>query len=426
MATFVSDIIKVGASKLVVILSSLISSVITARFIGPEGNGLIASLVVYPSLFLTIGSLGIRQATTFFLGREIFSESQIKTAITQVWILTTTLSMVVCFFLIRYFSNVGDNIWLVFIALMPMPFGLYITYNSGIFLGKNDIGSYNKINWIPSVVITTLMVFFLIGLRKGVEGALWAAVGGPLSMFIILIFRNDFLSHLSLRFNWIIIKRMLNLGLVYATGLFVINLNYRIDVILLDILSTSHELGIYSKGAGITQYLWHIPMLLSTVVFARSVASKDNKQFSIKVAQLMRVSFVLISLASIVLFLCSEFLILTMYGIEFNGSILVLNLLLPGVLILTIFKVMNMDLAGKGRPWASLKAMIPALFINITLNIFLIPYYGAKGAAISSTFSYAFGGLTFMFVYCKETGMLLKDLWRFQKADFHFLFNRFK
>jgi len=426
MATFVSDVIKVGASKLVVIISGLFSSIITARYIGPEGNGLIASLMVYPSLFLTIGSLGIRQATTFFLGKDIFSESQIKAAITQVWMLTTTLSVVVSYLLIRYFSNVGENNWLIILSLLPIPFGLFNMYNSGIFLGKNDINTFNKINWIPSAVVAVLMFIFLIGLRMGVEGAMLATVGGPLFMFVVLIFRNDFLGYLSMRFNWAIIKQMLNLGSVYATALFVINLNYRIDVILLDKLSTSYELGIYAKGAGITQYLWQIPMLLSTVVFARSVSTKNSKQFSFKVAQLMRVSFLLIGLASFVLYLCSKFLIITMYGVEFKESVAILNLLLPGVLILTIFKVMNMDLAGKGRPLSSLKAMLPALFLNIVLNFIFIPNYGAIGAAISSTISYAFGGLVFMLVYCKETDLRLKDLWHFKMSDFDFLLNRLK
>jgi len=58
-----------------------------------------------------------------------------------------------------------------------------------------------------------------------------------------------------------------------------------------------------------------------------------------------------------------------MYGEKFEGSIEVLKILLPGVLVLTLFKVMNTDLAGKGKPWVSMKAMIPALIINIIINI---------------------------------------------------------
>ena len=94
-------------------------------------------------------------------------------------------------------------------------------------------------------------------------------------------FKNKFLQAFSLKFNAEVIKTMLSLGLVYAAALFIINLNYSIDIILLDILSQSFETGIYTKGAAITQYLWQIPMMLSTIVFARSAVAKSDYQFSL-------------------------------------------------------------------------------------------------------------------------------------------------
>src|SRR5690606_18085680 len=105
------------------------------------------------SLFMSIGSLGIRQSTTYFLGKRIFGEEQIKTAITQIWVMTTFVSVFICFLLMFYFSSAGSNIFLVFLALLPLPFSLFNTYNSGVFLGKNDIKTFNKINWIPAFIV---------------------------------------------------------------------------------------------------------------------------------------------------------------------------------------------------------------------------------------------------------------------------------
>src|SRR5690606_30071696 len=186
------------------------------------------------------------------------------------------------------------------------------------------------------------------------------------------------------------------------------------------------ELGIYAKGAAITQYLWQIPMLLSTVVFARSAVSKDAKAFSMKVAQLLRVSFIIIGIVSVGLIFFSEWIIVGMYGESFRESTSVLNYLLPGVLILTIFKVMNMDLAGKGKPWVSMQAMIPALVINIVMNIILIPNMGADGAAISSTVSYGIAGLLFLFFYSKAVNLPIKEILKYKKTDFDPILNVLK
>ncbi len=418
MRRFLSDVFSIGVSKALIIVFSLMTTVIIARVLGPEKNGVIASLLVYPSLFMSIGSLGIRQSTTYFLGKGIFTEDEIKRAITQIWLFTTVFSIVVCFVLMRYFSKSGENMWLVILALMPIPFTLFNTYNSGIFLGKNEISSFNKINWIPTALILLVTAVLVLWLSFGISGYLIAMVAGPTFISLVLLFKNKFIKAFSLNFNWVIIKRMLSLGLVYALALLVINLNYRIDVILLDKLSTAFETGIYSKGVSITEYLWQIPMLLSTVVFARSAVSKNDRDFSLKVAQLLRISILVIGIGALALFFISEQVIVLMYGNAFVNSVLVLNVLLPGVVLLTVFKVINMDLSGKGKPWVSLKAMLPALIINIILNFILIPQQGASGAALASTISYTIAAILFVHFYSKEVSIPIKDILGYKKSDF--------
>ncbi len=418
MRRFLSDVFSIGVSKALIILFSLITTIIIARVLGPEKNGVIASLLVYPSLFMAIGSLGIRQSTTYFLGKGIFTEDEIKRAITQIWLFTTVFSIAVCFVLIRYFSKSGENLWLVLLALMPIPFTLFNTYNSGIFLGKNEISSFNKINWIPTALILLVTTILVLWLSFGISGYLIAIIAGPAFISLVLLFKNKFIKAFSFNFNWVIIKRMLSLGIIYALALLVINLNYRIDVILLDKLSTTFETGIYSKGVSVTEYLWQIPMLLSTVVFARSAVSKNDMAFSIKVAQLLRLSVLIIAIGALVLFLFSKQIIFLMFGEAFINSVLVLNTLLPGVVLLTVFKVINMDLAGKGKPWVSMKAMVPALIINIVLNILLIPNQGAYGAALASTISYTIAAVLFIHFYSKEVGIKMKEILLYKKSDF--------
>lgn len=418
MKSFVSDVFSVGVSRGLIILFGLTTSIIVARVLGPENNGEIAALLVYPSIFMSFGSLGIRQSAAYFLGKNIFTESQIKTAITHIWLLSSVISLAVCYVLMRYFSKSGENTWLIILAVSPIPFTLLNNYNSGVFLGKNEISSFNKINWIPTLVILVVTTILVLWLSFGVSGYLIALVVGPLSISIILTFKNKFITAFSFHCNWSIIKSMLSLGMVYALALLIINLNYKIDIILLDNMSSNFETGIYSKGVSISDYLWQIPMLFSPLVFARSAVSKDGRAFSLKVAQLLRLSFIAICLVELVLFLLSKFIINLMFGESYAGSVMVLNTLLPGVLMLTIFKVINMDLAGKGKPWISLKAMIPALIINIILNVIFIPNYGAVGAAIASSISYTIASILFIFFYCKEMKIPVLEIISFKISDF--------
>lgn len=418
MKAFLNDLFRVGISKGLMVICGLVTSVITARYLGVEKNGLITSLLVYPGLFLSIGSFGIQQSTTYLVGKKLFKESDIKRAVAQIWFMSSILSIISCYLLITFFSNSGSNPIFVLLVLLPVPFTLFNTYNSGFFLGKNQIAAYNKINWVPSLVTLLLTALLLILFPLDIMGYLIALVGGPVFIFVVLIYKNKLLQSLSFNFNWLIIKNLLSLGLTYAVALLVINLNYRFDVIMLDKLSTPYELGIYSKGATLIQFLWQIPMLLSTIVFVRSAVSKNDYTFSLKVSQLLRLSFCLIFVASLVLVLFSDFIIVTLFGVNFRGSATVLKLLMPGVLLLTIFKVMNMDLAGKGKPSVSLMAMFPGLVINVVCNLYLIPAYGANGAAISSTISYTILALLFLHFYSKEVNIPVKTIITYKKSDF--------
>lgn len=419
MSSFIKDFSRIGLSKILIILFGLGTSILTARYLGPEKNGIIAALVVYPSLFITFGSLGVSQSVTFYIGKQIYPEDKIKTAITQIWLLSSSISLISCFLLIYFLGNdMQDKIRLIILAILPIPFTLFNSYNTGLFLGKNEIAKYNRINWIPTLLIFILSFILIYVFKFGIEGAMIATFGGGFLMSLILLFKNKFLKFFKLEIEWKLIKSLLSLGLIYSFSLLVINLNYKIDIIFMDKLSTPFELGIYSKGASLTQYLWQIPMLFSTLVFAKSAVSKNDIQFSHKVAQLLRLSLTFIGLICLILIFFSEFIITMMYGEAFRGSILVLQTLLPGVLLLTLFKVMNMDLAGKGKPWVSLKAMIPSLIINVIINIALVPKYGAYGAAVASTISYIIAALLFIYFYSVETKLTFKEIFAFKKSDY--------
>jgi O-antigen/teichoic acid export membrane protein len=414
---FLKDLFSIGLSKIGVIIFSLAQSIIIARWLGPELNGVIAALLVYPSLFMVIGSLGISQSTTYYIAKKTYTENQIKTAVSQIWILTSLISLVVSYVLIKYFSNSGDNLILVFLALAPIPFALFNTYNSGVFLGKNQIKAFNKINWLPPFFILIATIILVIVFNFSITGAMTALILGPALMSVIMLFKNGFIKAFSINIEVSVIKSLLSLGVIYAISLLVINLNYQLDIILLDKFSTNYQTGIYGKGAGLIQYLWQIPMLLSTIVFARSAVAKNERLFSIKVCQLLRISIIIIGLASVLLVFIAPLLINLLYGSKFIDSADVMIYLVPGVVLMTIFKVLNMDMAGRGKPWISLKPMLPALIINIILNVLWIPAYGANGAAVASTISYTCAAILFLHFYSKEVEIPVREIFAYSKSD---------
>ncbi|MFT3947234.1 MAG: polysaccharide biosynthesis C-terminal domain-containing protein [Agriterribacter sp.] len=378
---------------------------------------MIAALMVYPNLFMSIGSLGIQQSTTYFVGQKKYSIDEIYGSVLAIWMFTNILSMGVCIILIQYFTHQNYSLVYMFLAIIGIPFTLYTNYSAGIFLGLQKIKEFNKINWVPVAINFVATLFLVVVLKLGVLGSMIGTFSGALIMSFVVGKRISRYVSLKPVFNFSRIKEMLALGITYAVALLVANINYFGDIVILERLSTTSEIGLYTKGSFLAHFLWEVPMLMSSLIFSRSAAAKDRTDFSNKTCRLLRFAGVVMLIGCISLYFLSPLVIYLLYGKEFEGSSSVLRLLLPGIFLLTIFKVLYMDILGRGKPWLSMKAMIPSAILNIILNIIWVPSYGANGSAVASAISYSFAAILFLWIYSVETGISIKNILTFTSTD---------
>ena len=68
--TFIRDVLSVFKSRVAIIFFNLIKVAIIARVLGPELNGQIAIILVYPSLFVVMGGMGIRKSSAFVIAQS--------------------------------------------------------------------------------------------------------------------------------------------------------------------------------------------------------------------------------------------------------------------------------------------------------------------------------------------------------------------
>ena len=90
-------------------------------------------------------------------------------------------------------------------------------------------------------------------------------------------------------------------------------LNYRIDILLLKRLSTLEQVGLYSVATHIAEQLWHVPYAIETIVLTRSAVARDQAS-NRKVASIMRVSFLISILLCMRIYLVAPSLIPLIFG----------------------------------------------------------------------------------------------------------------
>jgi O-antigen/teichoic acid export membrane protein len=311
------------------------------------------------------------------------------------------------------------------LVLLTIPLLLTNIFAGGVFLGKEDIKRAAILNAGPTIITLLLTILFVWGLKMSVLGA-FAAIA--LANFIMFFFTYrlifiEFRYNITWKYHEGIMKSMIKLGLVNAIAIFIMQLNYRLDILMLKKLSTLEEVGFYSVAMQIAEQLWHIPFAIESIVLSRSANTRDDQFVHRTVASIFRVSLLIGLLAGLLIFFAAPYLVPLIFGQEYIPSVSMIQVVLPGILILVGFRILNSRLTGMGKPQIAIYAFMPALVINFVLNLFLIPRYGGIGASWATNVSYAVGSIIFLIVYAKMVKMPVQEIFRYRKSDFYFFRN---
>ncbi|MEI6683988.1 MAG: polysaccharide biosynthesis C-terminal domain-containing protein [Bacteroidota bacterium] len=421
--TYLRDILSLLGSNLTVTLCNLAIGVILTRWLGAAGYGLYSAIIVVPIMVIGFTQLGIRRSTIYHIGNKLLPEDHIVSALFILLLWTSVLSILICGFV--YFFSAGQPFdpLIIVLVLLTIPLLLTNIFAGGVFLGKEDIRRASIVNAGPTIITFLLTILFVWGLNMSVLGA-FAAIA--LANFIMFFFTYriiivQFRYNITWKYHEGIMKSMIKLGLVNAIAVFIMQLNYRLDILMLKKLSTLEEVGFYSLAMQIAEQLWHIPLAIETIILSRSANSNDDQNIHRTVASIFRVTLIIGLIGSISIFFLAPLLIPLIFGRAFTHSIAMIQLVLPGILLMIGFRILNSRLTGMGKPQIAIYTFLPALVINFILNLFLIPRYGGIGAGWSTNVSYAFGAIAFVIVYSRMVKMPLTEILRYRASDFYFL-----
>jgi len=211
---------------------------------------------------------------------------------------------------------------------------------------------------------------------------------------------------------------LLRLGVLFSVSFFILQLNYRIDILLLEKLRDASEVGIYSIGASIAEQLWQLPLAVGIVVFSRTANEEERAVMTERTGVLVRMSFLLSVILAALMFFLVPYLIPLIFGDEYIPSIRIIQLILPGIIMVVMFRILSGHLAGLGRPEITLYVFLPALVLNVLLNFLWIPAYGGAGAAMATNVSYTAGSVGYLIAYSRILKVPVKDILIVRKSDF--------
>mgnify|MGYP000362661394 CR=1 FL=1 len=166
---------------------------------------------------------------------------------------------------------------------------------------------------------------------------------------------------------------------------------YNVDILLLRPFVGNQQTGLYKAALVVAEFLWLAPQAVQ-IIFIQSSSelwSKgdyDEIQSMLGRSTRLNLLFTLLMVIGIGS-LAHEFIYLY-FGEEFQGAIVPLILLLPGVLGFAIARPIYAISQGKGNLKPLIFATGTSALLNLILNLMLIPKYGIAGAAIATSIGY--------------------------------------
>lgn len=419
------DIVMTFMTKMIFLGGSFIISILLARLLGPQGKGVVTALFVIPNMMVSLADLGVRQASAYYIGKQKYSVQEILSSSLFLWILTSIASVIVVFIYYSVPFTETYSVILMAIGISYIPIKILVSYLNGVLQGQQLIGRMNVKILIEFSVRLLVVVLLVWILDLGVIGAALATV---LPTFAVFFYSRKMVGQTAkLKIQYLpgIPQDMFRKGIIYALALFILQLNYKVDIIFLENMVSASDLGIYSVGVTLAELIWQVPAAVAVVLFARSANSKTDSEASNRSAKLLRLSWIPLLILSTIFWIGAPLFVSIIYGADFVLAGNVIRLLLPGIVVMVLFKILNADLAGRGRPLFALRIYVVTLAMNVVLNYFLIPQYGIDGAAIASTISYLTGAVIFSIAYHRHTGLAYRDLFIINQEDIQLLKSTF-
>jgi O-antigen/teichoic acid export membrane protein len=181
--------------------------------------------------------------------------------------------------------------------------------------------------------------------------------------------------------------------------------NYRADTFLIQalLIQSSGPLGLYSMAVTMAELIFYIPDAVSTI-FLPMVAGSSPEKANATLGMVSRLTM-LITVGAALALIPVAWIGLHLVLPGFVDCMPAFLVLLPGVVSLSLSKVMTSYVAGRGRPGSISMGGAVALVVNLVANVVLIPQLGIVGASLASLLSYTAMALIMLVVACRLSGL---------------------
>ncbi|WP_143341917.1 oligosaccharide flippase family protein [Deinococcus indicus] len=357
-----------------------------ARSLGSSQYGAFASTIAFVSVFAPFAGIG----TGNLLVKNVAADPN---SFSRSWgsALLITLISAICISIIVFiafatlFSDQVSWILLSCIILSELFFSRLIDISSQAFQAFKIIKTSALIQIIPSLLrFLAILFFFLVTDNKNID--IWSIlflVSTIMSSMVSLWLVRSTLGWGNLQIGGF--ARDYKEGLAFSISLSSQNIYNDIDKTMLSKMSNYESAGVYSAAYRVMDVAFTPIKSIFFASYARFFES-GSKGITGTIDFAKKISPIILALSGAIILLLNTIspLVPSIFGDDFSESALILRILSLVIFFRSINYLLADSLTGAGYQKQRSVVQFVGCIVNIGLNLVLIPYSGAKGAAFAS------------------------------------------
>jgi O-antigen/teichoic acid export membrane protein len=373
--------------------------------------GVITAIQSELMFFIFIGSLGINTAHIKFIS-EFEGEEEKKKKYNSVFLIIKIGQFLLYFIIIyiTYFEKIiySEYSHVYFICLISIFFESMLTFGiTPVLLSKKKIVGLKISSILKSFIkVLLLIVLFTFNKTDIITFALIHLSGPLFAMLTSLLFVKDFkLKRPDRQIFGKYIKY--SFPFMFSTTSRIIFDNF--SIITINNLGNFQDVANFSTAFKLYSFISIIPVLFGQVLlttFSRNDSKYTQKQKNKIINKSHKfISFIFVYVLILSIYF-SDYIIQTIFGVEYSESSAVLNILLIERIFLGYTYIYYVDLQARGKVFFSEIMPIIKLIVFITLNNTIVSTFynkiGIKGLAISIVISSFVFTTIFNYIACKK------------------------
>ena len=373
-------------AELIQPLFSVILVVAISRYLGPTGLGQYSFIITYVAIFEPVAAFGLREIVT----REVAKDHTAADRYLPTAFLLGTLATVLCgvvmsvvVWLLSYPQEVLRAVYLMALYVFCSTLKAYLF---AFFQAIERLKQTALISLGETVfrVAGSLLLLTLGGQVLGLISLLVA--GRALALLYALVMVRRVIGSIHYKIDLSLAKSLFPQAATFCATSLVFILYWRVDLLMLTQMSGLAVAGYYAASYRIFDvctFLFNSYISAYYPQQARAYATSLTEFESSATKSVKFLSIVALPLAMGFTLVADQIIIL-LYGRTFEGSILTLKILIWSIVPFAIVRVYSVCLVTSLHQSFDFASNLLVLFVNVGLNLFLIPGWGAVGASIST------------------------------------------